>query len=178
MKNSPIAYFLTFRTYGTWLPGDVRESVDKNYNQPNTPKKHPNEHLLTKSSQHMLHLPCILTSIERDIVLNAIICACKKYQWRLFAAHVRSNHIHVLVQSNKAPEHIMTQLKAHATRRLRKEISKSQYQKVWARHGSTKYIWREENLHLTLHYVIDEQGDRQACHYEDWYDELTFNIKN
>ncbi len=31
--DTPLAYLITFRTYGTWLHGDERGSVDKNHNK-------------------------------------------------------------------------------------------------------------------------------------------------
>jgi hypothetical protein len=33
----PLAYFFTFRAYGTWLHGDERGSVDRFHNQYGTP---------------------------------------------------------------------------------------------------------------------------------------------
>ena len=33
----PLAYLITFRTYGTWLHGDARGSVDREHNVFGTP---------------------------------------------------------------------------------------------------------------------------------------------
>jgi hypothetical protein len=35
--SSPLAYFITFTCYGTWLHGDQRGSVDREHNAPGTP---------------------------------------------------------------------------------------------------------------------------------------------
>src|SRR5437868_339150 len=40
--GNPLAYFLTFRCYGTWLHGDGRGSVDALHNVPGTPRMAPN----------------------------------------------------------------------------------------------------------------------------------------
>ena len=34
---------------------------------------------------------------ERDIVRDAIVALCRAKAWRLLAAHVRSNHVHIVV---------------------------------------------------------------------------------
>jgi hypothetical protein len=40
--DRPIAYFITFTTYGTWLHGDERGSVDKGHNRVGTEFIAPN----------------------------------------------------------------------------------------------------------------------------------------
>ena len=39
--SDPIAYFITFRTYGTWLHGDERGSTDRDHNAYDTPLLDP-----------------------------------------------------------------------------------------------------------------------------------------
>jgi len=41
LEELPLAYFLTLRTYGTWLHGDERGSVDAKHNCYNTPYTAP-----------------------------------------------------------------------------------------------------------------------------------------
>jgi hypothetical protein len=36
-SDGPLAYLITFPTYGTWLHGDERGSVDRDHNLPGTP---------------------------------------------------------------------------------------------------------------------------------------------
>jgi hypothetical protein len=42
-NDTPLAYFITFRTYGTWLHGDKRGSVDRFNNRYGTPRLPPNK---------------------------------------------------------------------------------------------------------------------------------------
>ena len=83
----PYAYFLTLTTYGSWLPGDNRLSVDKRYNQINISKKRPNSFLSLLSSQAQTHESCYLNRCEREIVLTSAMNTCSQYDWHLFAAH-------------------------------------------------------------------------------------------
>jgi len=41
-RDIPLAYFITFRTYGTWLHGDERGSIDRYHNRYKGPKVEPN----------------------------------------------------------------------------------------------------------------------------------------
>ncbi len=41
--DTPLAYFMSFRTYGTWLHGDKRGSTDRFHNQYGAPFIEPNE---------------------------------------------------------------------------------------------------------------------------------------
>jgi len=37
-------------------------------------------------------------------------------------------------------------------------------QKGWARHGSTRYLWKDQEVQQAIQYVIDEQGASMS-HY-------------
>ena len=34
--------------------------------------------------------------------------------------------------------------------------------KRWVRHGSTRWLWKRENVSAAIRYVVDEQGDPMA----------------
>ena len=43
---------------------------------------------------------------------------CAYRGWNLLAAHVRSNHVHIIVEAETRPEKIMNEFKAYASREL------------------------------------------------------------
>jgi hypothetical protein len=49
--------------------------------------------------------------------------------------------------------------KAYATRKLRQAGLINQQVKPWARHGSTVYLWSEEEVNRAIGYVIEGQGE-------------------
>jgi hypothetical protein len=51
----PLAYLITFRTYGTWLPGDERGSIDRFHNVFRSPRVAPNAIM---EEQHKKKLKC------------------------------------------------------------------------------------------------------------------------
>jgi hypothetical protein len=50
-------------------------------------------------------------------------------------------------------------IKAYATRELRQTGSMPATVKPWARHGSTRYLWKDKNVEKATAYVMYEQGD-------------------
>jgi hypothetical protein len=65
----PLAYLLTFRTYGTWLHGDERTSVRRDgWNRFGHPRYKENPTLERWTSEEMKSKPFILTARMRVVV--------------------------------------------------------------------------------------------------------------
>ena len=64
-RLQPLAVFITFHTYGTWLPGDVRGSVTRGRNGYDEPFRAPCEALERRSRALMRHPPVQLDPTER-----------------------------------------------------------------------------------------------------------------
>ena len=71
----PLAYLLTFRTYGTWLPGDERTSVREGWDKYGQPRYRPNDKLEKWMREEMAQEPFILTTAMRKVVSRYMICA-------------------------------------------------------------------------------------------------------
>jgi len=160
----PIAYFITFSCYGKRLPGNEVGYVDRRHNAPWTPLPSPDRARLHTAQRNMTGPSRTLDAVSRAAVLEAITEVCRHRSWRLFAAHVRTDHVHVVVQTNGPPSVALHSLKAYATRRLN-AIERSASPR-WAAHGSTRYLWTEEAVHLTIEYVTNEQGTPMALYAE------------
>ena len=83
-------------------------------------------------------------------------------RWGLQACHVRTNHVHVIVTAETAPEKVMSDFKAYASRRLRERLGESADCKRWTHHGSTRYLWKPESVGAAIQYVVREQGEPMA----------------
>jgi REP element-mobilizing transposase RayT len=81
---------------------------------------------------------------RRQAVLAAVTERCVTRDWKLMAAHVRTNHVHVVVDAEVRPERIMNDLKSFASRRLNELGFDGADRKRWARHGSTRWLWKRE----------------------------------
>ena len=77
----------------------------------------------------------------------------------LHAAHVRSNHVHLVVTAAGRPERILNEFKTAVSRRLNKAFPAERNRTRWTRHGSTRYLWTEEAVAEKVHYVLEGQGE-------------------
>lgn len=98
---------------------------------------------------------------QREVILQAVIEACQYRDWSLLAAHVRTTHVHVVVQAEIEPELIMNALKSYASRALNRA---SLCTKRWARHGSTLYLWTREEVANAVQYIVEKQGPPMALY--------------
>ncbi len=95
------------------------------------------------------------------VVLHALLEVCTHQGWSAIAAHVRSDHIHVVVRADISPETIMVVFKRYASRALNRQ-SKSEIRRWWARHGSTRYLWTKDDVSAAVKYVAEGQGEPMA----------------
>ena len=159
-RTWPLGYLITFRCYGTWLHGEERGSIDRrNYNRYGTADMPANEKLVGDERAELKNPAIILNRAQRDVVESAIREVCEHRAYALHAINVRTNHVHSVVSASCKPEHVMDSFKAYATRKLREEDLLSRDLKPWARHGSTPYLWTEEELQRAIDYVLNGQGD-------------------
>jgi REP element-mobilizing transposase RayT len=159
-RGQPLAYLITFRSYGTWLHGDERGSIDRrNYNRYGTPAMPANSRILVEEQGNLKTGAVLLNSKQRAIVEAAIHEVCQYRNWVLHAVNARMNHVHSVVSARCPPENVMNNFKSYATRRLREAGALAQHVRPWARHGSTPYLWTEEQVARAVDYVVNGQGD-------------------
>ena len=153
----PLAYLITFTTYGTWLHGDDRGSVDRSHNRPGAPVI-PGFGERVERVKNLLPYPAFsLTARHRGVVKQTIETVCSHRGWHLHALHVRTNHVHLVVTAPVCPEKVLNALKSWSTRRLR-ESRLVERRPLWTRHGSTRYLWKSHQVTRACRYVVEGQG--------------------
>jgi REP element-mobilizing transposase RayT len=157
-----VTYLITFACYGSHLHGDASGSVDRAHNQPGSPVLEADAKRVKTESRQMDQPPYALDRTRRDTVLAALIERCHERRWTLLAAHVRTSHVHMVVDAEADPERVMNDLKSYASRCLNQAHLDDPSRKRWARHGSTRWLWEPEHVAAAIRYVIDEQGDAMA----------------
>jgi len=160
---APLAYFLTWTCYGSWLHGDERGSVDREHNVAGTPYLPPDPSRRQSDTQRLKHPPVTLSDAARRVVEQAIREHCRLRGWSLLAVNVRGNHVHVVVvcPAEVPPERALGQFKAWATRRLRQARLVDARARVWTHHGSTRWINDTRSLNRAISYVREGQdGER------------------
>jgi REP element-mobilizing transposase RayT len=159
-NDFPLAYLLTLRTYGTWLHGDERLSVERHgFNIYGTPRLEPNPILENQMTNSLKHKPFLFDDDRRKIVETAIKEVCEYRGYDLQAINVRSNHLHCVVSAQVKPKLIADAFKSYATRHLRQNRLIDGETKVWTRGRSRRYLWKPRHVSLAIEYVLYGQGD-------------------
>jgi REP element-mobilizing transposase RayT len=151
----PLAFFLTWPTYGTWLPGDERGWVEyhRGWQLPDPPAR-------LEAAAIMREGACILDRAQRAVVEKTIADHCRKRGWQLYAVNCRTNHLHIVVAAHDNPDRMRVQFKAWCTRRLKEletQRGKNPRANWWAERGSRRYINDESSLAAAIAYVTDGQ---------------------
>ena len=108
--------------------------------------------------------PYAIDLLRARTILSTMLETCSFRGWHVHAIHIRTNHIHAVLDSHDRPERIMTDLKAYASRKLNELGIDPPQVKRWARHGSTRYLWDERSLAAAIRYVVDGQGAPMAVY--------------
>ena len=155
-------YLITFACYGCRLHGDTAGSVDRAHNLPGSPLLEARPARVAAELRKMDQPPYDMDCNRRAVVLAALLERCQQQGWKLLAAHVRTNHTHMVVEAEDRPERVMNDVKSYASRLLNRMGLDGTGRKRWARHGSTRWLWKPEHVSAAIHYVVEEQGERMA----------------
>lgn len=155
----PLAYLITFRTYGTWLPGDPRGSIDRYHNAYRGPRVTPNKILMEQHARRLKGAPVILDAKQRRSVADAIHEVCNHRRWKLYAEHVRTNHAHAVVAAIADADRVLNDLKAYAKRKMRENGVWIRDHSPWVNKGSKRLLWTEDHIYYACDYVLNGQGD-------------------
>src|SRR5262245_52735492 len=110
-----IAYFSTWTTYGTWLPGDPRGwfEAGRGFQLHDELRAFESALLMTESA-------ILLSNEQRVIVEKTISEHCRIRNWKLHAANCRTNHVHVVITAPGRPIELpREQFKSWCTRKLK-----------------------------------------------------------
>jgi REP element-mobilizing transposase RayT len=155
-----LAYFITWTTYGTWLPGDKRGWVRAGI----LGIQNSDPVLEEKARYQMVEDSIVLTIAQRDIVKQTIVSHCRIREWTLHACNARTNHVHLVVSADHGIDDVMNQLKAWCSRKLSdsagltKVVAKKAGRRRWFTEGGDKEeIHDEEHLRNAIRYVNERQ---------------------
>jgi hypothetical protein len=147
----PLAYLITFRTYGTWVAGDVRGSIDRFHNAYRGPRA---ESSVIREQQQVVKLKSeafLMNGRARRAVRGGLFLSR--------VANVRTNHAHAVVAAIASSNKVLGDLKAYATRKLRSEQCWLHAHSPWADKGSKRNLWNENQISAAIEYVVNGQGD-------------------
>ncbi len=159
-----MTYLINFACYGARVHGDESPTVDRKHNVPGSPMLDPNFGRAFAARRSMDQLPYTMDQHRRDTVLASVVERAAQRGWNLVAAHVRTNHVHIVIGSDATPERVMNDLKSYASRLLNSAGFETADRKRWARHGSTRSLSDRKAIDQAVTYVIEKQGEPMAIY--------------
>ncbi len=147
----PLAFFLTWTTYGSWLPGD-----DRGWSDDRGVLRAPSFRLAISAGHRLASSAVSLRLAQRELVVATITRHCQHRQWKLFAVACRSQHVHVVVSAPAyQPATVSQQLKTWAARALAADATPAR--RIWTRGCSRRRIYDERALQAVVQYVAECQ---------------------
>lgn len=157
-------WFLTWTTYGTWLPGDARGYVGNapdesgqviRHNQVNTPPARPNPKLRKSVEQRLKGPPVFLHVTQADALLEQFQETTLHRHWTLGAVAIMATHLHVLigVPGDPDPGKILGDLKSYGSRRLSRDQKRPASGTWWTTGGSKRKLDNEQVIPGVVHYI-------------------------
>jgi hypothetical protein len=167
MHPTTTCWFFTWRTYGTWLPGedgfvgyykssDGRRVIDNARGQP-TAKAIP---LLANYAAGLLtHDPVELNHTCADVIRDELLRTTSFRKWKAEAIAVICNHVHFAFHapSEREPEDLLGELKSYCSRALNRIETKPKGW-WWAGGGSTQPVKTDENRRAVIRYIREQEG--------------------
>lgn len=162
-SNDAATLFITWTTYGSWLPGDSRGWMKWQKGE-----QQPQPALNEWCKKRMQAKPVLLDAPQRQIVEDVIREHSQHRGWELHAVSVRSNHVHVAVtvvlrtgsQDYRVADglkRVRDQFKANATRVLRQGENPIRNEKTWTKGGDIQFIDSDEDLERVMIYIAEAQ---------------------
>ncbi len=118
----------------------------------------PDPHRARAERENVLQPPYRLDEDSREEVLTALRGHCEHRGWNLPAAHVRTNHVHVIVEAEVRPARVMGEFKSYAGRARNRLGRDGPDRRRRARHGSTRWLFQDRDVGKAIQYVIESQG--------------------
>ena len=159
--------FITWTSYGTWLPGDPRGYVsntlcadgafDPKRNQRGTVYSRDDPRTLAAARSLQKHDTVRLNTAQAFTTAEALITAAKERDWLIIRAAIMTNHIHTL--TTDCPDD------GPAIRRIFKGVTSAELsdkvgnpRRWWTHGGSDRYLHGQRAIDAVERYIREQQG--------------------
>ena len=147
-----VGVFITWTTYGTWLPGDAR-----GWRSQKRGHQLPDAILEARCEAILISEPVTLRTADRVAVEAACLKHCNFRGWTLHAVNARTNHVHVVVSAYAKPQVVRDQLKANCTQAIRAQTDPLNCERTWTKGGDCQVLFDEDDLFDAIDYVKNAQ---------------------
>jgi hypothetical protein len=153
-----LRYFITFACCGARLHGDESGLLDRHHDLVGSRLLEPDANVSEPNVAKCSRILMCSTERPGSWCWQPIQRHCVYRGWNLLAAHVRSNHVHTIVEAETRPERIMNEFKSYASRELNQLTSERPDRKRRRRHPNRQRPRKcERNLQ-------NQSGEERRAH--------------
>jgi REP element-mobilizing transposase RayT len=149
----PLAYHITFGTYGTRLHGDDRGTVDRSLNNFGDPIIGGDQDWNRMERRMLRFEPRKLTVDQRLFVEQSLPQICARGGWQFIEVAAASDHVHNMIAANADGSAVRKWLKRWLGEALSARWLLQPREVWWAECGSVKWIWTEDYFERVEQYV-------------------------
>ena len=161
-------WFLTWSTYGTWLPGDARGFVSRVrdesgeaviHNIPGTPYDADMPPLAEFARAALKGPPIYLTADHAPVILAQFQETAEHRKRLLLAVAIMTYHIHLVVgvPGDPDPASLLADFKSYASRALNKRWPKPASGTWWTESGSKRKLPNETAVLAAVNYIKKQE---------------------
>ena len=99
----PLAYHITFGTYGTRLHGDEKGTVDRDHSRFGDPFLEADADRLHESAERLKFPPVVLTREQCQFIESIVPSICQRGGWTYIVAAAAPDHVHVCLSAPDIP---------------------------------------------------------------------------
>lgn len=153
----PLAYHITFGTYGTRLHGDPRGTVDRSHNRPGDPILGADPSRWQREQGTLRYPAVFLTDQQRQHVEAEVACICQRGGWEYIICSAASDHLHTLLSAAAEGAAVRKWFKRWLGETLSERWPLPDGQSWWAEGGSVKHVWDEDYLENVYGYISGQR---------------------
>ncbi len=186
MSVHPLAYHITFGTYGTRLHGDPRGTVDRKANKLGDPiiGAEPDWERMERST--LRFPPVLLDPGSRSFIESVVPSLCDRGGWELHVCSAKPDHVHVLLTTSREAKPVRRWLKTWLSQALNERVGseppeppavradrdhrsrvdegEDRRRPWWSKGGSIKWVWDEKYFDNVYNYITRQRTTVDSIH--------------
>jgi REP element-mobilizing transposase RayT len=163
-SNRPLAYHITWGTYGTRLHGDGRGTVWRAQNEFEAPIVGRHDHWERLERTLLRFPPVVLTLEQRRSIEDFFLPLCERGGWHPIAIAAAPDHVHCMVRATQLGREVRRWMKTFVSQCLGKRWPLAKGQSYWAECGSVKWVWTRPYFDRVFKYVNDQRATSTDTH--------------
>jgi REP element-mobilizing transposase RayT len=161
-------WFLTWTTYGTWLPGDERGFVSPKFEGDEPERRNNVLHSPYDAGRPELRSLALAKLVGDPVFFDEGKAVVLQGQFEETAAHrgwvivigaVMTSHVHLVVGVSGDPEPsvLMRDFKSYGSRALNRRYAKPESGTWWTEQGSKRKVKNQQHFEAVVNYVLKQE---------------------